>query len=123
MLIPSEPDRRSKVTLRWVTVTMRGRSWPGNPPVVQQRATALAVAGERVGQGTRTAEGELARHGQVADRASTAAAAARTHAGAARAQLRAVLGQQLVDRPAPVGSALPAHPRLAPDGPGSGRRR
>ena len=114
MLIPSEPDRRSKVNLRWVTVSMEGRSWVNTPPVVQQQAMGLAVAGERVGLGVRAAQDELTRHEQVADRASTAAAAARAHAGAARAELRAVLGQQLTDRPAPLGSALPAHPRLAP---------
>lgn len=92
--------------------------------MVQQRASALAKAGESVAGGVWTAQAEIGCHQPPAvDRTSTAAATARAQAGAARAQLRAALGQQLRDRPAPLASPLPAHPRLAPDGPVSGRTR
>ena len=44
-------------------------------------------------------------------------------AGVARAQMRAVLGQQLSDHPAPLSAVLPRHPALAPEGPISRRGR
>lgn len=100
------------MTLRWVTVSMEGPNWADTAPVVQQQATALVGVGERVGPGVRRAQRKLTRCVQVADRANTVAAAARAHAGAARAQLRAVLGQQLTEQPGLLGFALPFHPRL-----------
>ena len=125
MLIPSAADKTNQTALLWVPYG-RG-SGPGSvdeAPVVQQRASALAKAGESVAGGVWTAQADIGCHQPPAvDRTSTAAATARAQAGAARAQLRAALGQQLRDRPAPLASPLPAHPRLAPDGPVSGRTR
>ena len=125
MLIPSAADKTNQTALLWLPYG-RG-SGPGSvdeAPVVQQRASALANAGESVAGGVWTAQADIGCHQPPAvDRRSTAAATARAQAGAARAHLRAALGQQLRDRPAPLASPLPAHPRLAPDGPVSGRTR
>lgn len=122
MLIPSTADKTNQTNLLWVPCG-RGRGWASEPPVVQQQASALAKAGESVAPGVWTAQAEIGRHQPAVDRTGIAAAAARAQVGAARAQLRAVLGQQLGDRPAPLASPLPAHPRLAPEGPVSGRTR
>ena len=93
-------------------------------PVVQQQASAVARAAEGVAPGVRTAQAALDQHRvRIVDPSRRAAAQARSHAGAARAQLREVLGQQAGSFPPPLSSPLPSHPRLAPDGPVSGRGR
>ncbi len=115
-------DKTNQTNLLWVPYG-RGRGWASEPPVVQQQASALARAGESVAPGVWTAQAEIGRHQPAVDRTGIAAAAARAQVGAARAQLRAVLGQHLGDRPAPLASPLPAHPRLASEGPVSGRTR
>jgi len=122
-LVPSVADKRNTSDLLWVTDSMRSTSWADGPPAVLSAAEQLARAGERVGPAVREAQCELSRHQQAAEPAQVAAAAARAHVGAARAQLRAVLAQQQLDRPAPLASPWPAHPRLAPDGPLPGRGR
>lgn len=118
MLVPSDTDRRNNDHLMWVTDSMRGSSLTDGPPRVLDAAHALARAGDRVGPAVREAQSELGRHQQSIEPAQTAAAAARAHVGAARAQLREVLAQQ---QPAPLAPALPSHPRLASDRPGPGR--
>ena len=124
LLVPSIPDKRNTSALMWVTDSMRSPSWTAGPPQVLSAAETLARAGERVGPGVREAQFELSRHQRAAEPIqATAAAAARAHVGAARAQLREVLAQQQLHQPAPLASPLPAHPRLAPDGPVSGRTR
>ena len=123
MLVPSAADRSNKNNLRWVTASMRSASWTDEPPKVLATAEQLTRAGERVGPGVREAQFELSRHQQATEPAQAAAAAARAHVGAARAQLREVLAQQQLTQPAPLASALPAHPRLAPERPLPGRGR
>ncbi len=111
MLLPSTADKTNQTNLLWVPCG-RGRGWASEPPVVQHQASALAKAGESVAPGVWTAQAEIGRHQPAVDRTGIAAAAARAQVGAARAQLRAVLGQQLGDRPALLASPLPAHLRL-----------
>jgi len=125
MLVPSAADKSNKSSLLWVPASRgSGRSWKDGPPVVQQHASALARAAEGVAPGVRTAQAALDQHQvQTVDPARQAAAQARSHVGAARAQLREVLGQQADTFPPPLSSPLPSHPRLAPDGPVSGRGR
>jgi hypothetical protein len=125
MLVPSAADKSNTSSLLWVPASRAGgRSWKDGPPVVQQHASALARAAERVAPGVKTAQAALDQHQvQIIDPVRQAAAQARSHVGAARAQLREVLGQQAGTFPAPLSSPLPSHPRLAPDGPVSGRGR
>lgn len=123
MLVPSIPDKRNTSDLLWVTDSMRSTSWTAGPPKVLATAEQLTRAGERVGPGVREAQFELSRHQQATEPAQAAAAAARAHVGAARAQLREVLAQQQLTQPAPLASQLPAHPRLAPERPLPGRSR
>lgn len=124
MLVPSAPDNRNDSTLLWVPNRGSGRGQTSGPPVVQQHARTLATAAQGVTPGVRTAQAALDQHRvQVADPARDAAAQARSHVGAARAQLREVLRQQAGTFPPPLSSPLPSHPRLAPDGPMSGRAR
>jgi len=125
MLVPSAADKSNTSSLLWVPASPgSGRSGKAGPPVVQQYASAMAWAAEGVAPGVRTAQAALDQHQvQIVDRTRQAAAQARSHVGAARAQLRTVLGQQAGTLPAPLGSPLPSHPRLAPDGPVSGRGR
>ena len=120
LLVPSHADKRNRTQLLWVTERMRSGPSAEGPPKVQAAAEHLSRVGGLVGPGVREAQAELGRHQHVAEPARAAAAAARAHVGAARAQLRAVLGQQQ-DRPAPLAVPLSAHPRLAPDRPVSGR--
>ncbi len=120
MLVPNAAETRSTSKLLWVP----SRGWRDGPPVVQQHASAVARAAEGVVTGVRTAQAALDQHHvRVADPALQAAAQARSHVGAARAQLREALSQQASSLPPPLSSSLPAHPRLAPDGPVSGRGR
>lgn len=125
MLVPSAADKNNTSKLLWVPASRgSGRSGRDGPPVVQQHASAMARAAEGVAPGVRTALAALGQHRvQVVDPARRAAAQARSHVGAARAQLREVLGQQAGTVPPPLSSLLPLHPRLAPDGPVSGRGR
>ena len=95
----------------------------GPAPKLLAKAEEISHVAQSIGPGVRTAQAELSRHDQATEPARKAAAAARTHAGIARAQLRTVLNDQHTVRPAPLASPLPAHPRLAPDGPVSGRSR
>lgn len=117
MLVPSAADRSNTSNLLWVPNRR-------DTAAVQQHVAAVARAAESVEPGVRTACAalrDLQRH--VADPGRQAAAQARSHAGAARVQLREVLGQQAATIPPPLSAPLPAHPRLAPDGPVSGRGR
>jgi len=125
MLVPSAADKSNTSSLLWVPASRgNGRSGKDGPPVVQQHASAMARAAESVAPGVRTAQAALDQHQvQIVDPAAQAAAQARSHVGAARAQLRTVLGQQAGTFPPPLSSPLPSHPRLAPDGPVSGRGR
>jgi len=125
MLVPSAADKSNMSSLLWVPASRgSGRSGKAGPPVVQQHASALARAAEGVAPGVRTAQAVLDQQQvQIVDPAGRAAAQARSHVGAARAQLREVLGQQAGTFPPPLSSPLPLHPRLAPDGPVSGRGR
>jgi len=125
MLVPSAADKSNKSRLLWVPASRgSGRSGVDGPPVVQKHVSALASAAEGIAPGVRTAQAALEQHQvQNVDPARQAAAQARSHGGAARAQLREVLGQQAGPFPPPLSSPLPSHPRLAPDGPGSGRGR
>ena len=123
ILVPRDADKSNRSNLLWVTDSMRSQSWTDGPPKVLARAETLARAGERVGSGVREAQCELSRHERAAEPDQAAAVAARSHAGAARAELREVLARQQMHQPAPLSSPLPAHPRLAPDRPGTGRGR
>jgi len=125
MLGPSAADKSNTSSLLWVPASRgSGRSWKDGPPVVQQHVSAMARAAEGVAPGVRTAQAALDQHQvQIVDPARQAAAQARSHVGAARAQLREVLGWQAGTFPPPLSSPLPSHPRLAPDGPVSGRGR
>jgi len=125
MLVPSAADKSNTSSLLWVPASRgSGRSGKAGPPVVQQHASAIARAAEGVAPGFRTAQAALDEHQvQIVDPAGRAAAQARSHVGAARAQLREVLGQQPGTFPPPLSSPLPSHPRLAPDGSVSGRGR
>jgi hypothetical protein len=89
MLVPSSADKRNQSNLLWVTSQGRGSGWWDGVPQVQQDASALARAAEAVAPGVRAATAALQQHQeQVVDPAQQAAAQARRHAGAARAQLR-----------------------------------
>lgn len=122
LLVPSTADRRNKHNLMWVTSTMQPAQ--GGPPLVQQLASELARVAEQIEPGVRTANQNLARHTVAAtDPATRAAAAARNQAGAARAQLRAVLAQRMTEQPPALAYALSSHPRLAPAPKMSGPRR
>lgn len=124
MLVPSGADKRNTSSLLWVPTRGSGGGWRDRTPVVQQHASALARAAEGVAPGVRAAQAALDEHRvRVDDPARRAAAQARSHVGAARAQLREVLGQQAGTFPPPLSSPLPSHPRLAPDGPVSGPGR
>ena len=123
ILVPSEADRSNRSNLLWVTDGMRSHSWSDGPPKVLASAETLARAGERVGPGVGEAQCELSRHQRAAEPTQDAAVAARSNVGAARAQLREVLGRQQMHQPAPLSSPLPSHPRLAPERPGTGRGR
>ncbi len=95
MLVPSAADRSNTSSLLWVPASRGSGRWKDGPPVVQQYASALARAAEGVAPGVRTAQAALDQHQvQIVDPARQAAAQARSHVGAARAQLREVLGQQ-----------------------------
>jgi hypothetical protein len=109
MLVPSAADRTNATRLAWVTVTMNP---PGtDPPAVHDLAEQLARAGQTLRPALQSAYEDIHQHAVAPNTTGQAAAAARRHAGAARAELRAALGQ-LRDQPA-VGSApLPTHPRL-----------
>jgi hypothetical protein len=121
MLVPSAADKSNTSHLLWVP---SGRGYEHGSPVVQQHASALAIAAEGVAPGVRTAQAALDQHQvRIVDPARQAAAQARSHAGGARAQLREVLGQQAGSFPPPLSSLLPSHPRLAPDGPVLGQGR
>jgi hypothetical protein len=122
MLVPSSADEHNSTNLLWVTSQSRQRGWRDGVPQVQQDASAVARAAEAVGPGVRTATAALVQHQeQVVDPARQAAAKARQHLGAARAQLRDVLTAQAGRVPPPLSSPLPSHPRLAPDAPTRGR--
>ena len=121
MLVPATSDKHLDQGLSWVTARMDGPAGPA--PKLLAKAEEISHAAQSIGPGVRTAQAELSRHDQATEPARKAAAAARTHAGIARAQLRTVLNDQHPVRPAPLASPLPAHPRLAPDGPVSGRSR
>ncbi len=125
MLVPSAADERNKTSLLWVPARRgRGETWRYGPPVVQQHASALTTAAASVAPGVLTAQAALDQHqAPNVDRARQAAAQARSYVGAARAQLREMLNQQTAAVPPPLSSPLPSHPRLAPDGPVSGRGR
>jgi hypothetical protein len=131
MLVPRLSDDRNASKLLWVPAGARGRGSHG-PPAVRQHASAVAQAAEGVAPAVRTA---LAALSSVAARnsapsptegvhaTSEAAAQARRYAGGARAQLREILNRQTSHVPPPLSFPLPTHPRLAPDGPVSDRRR
>jgi len=125
MLVPSVANMSNRSSLLWVPAG-RG-SGPGcrhGPPVVQLYASDLAAAAEGVACGVGTAQAALEQHQvRAVDPAGQAAALARSHLGATRAQLREVLARQACILPPPLSSPLPAHPRLAPGGPVSGRGR
>lgn len=123
MLVPSAADKTNKSSLLWVPSRESGGG-RDSTPVVQQHASALARAAEGVSPGVRTAQAALDQHQvRIVDPVREAAAQARSHAGMARAQLREVLAQQAGTVPPPLSSPLPAHPRLAPNGPTVGRGR
>lgn len=124
MLVLSATDESNTSNLLWVPSRGSGPGREDGEPAVQEHASAVARAAEGVIPGVRIAQTALDQHRErIVDPARQAAAQARSHAGAARAQLRAVLGQQAGSFPPPLSSPLPSHPRLAPDGPVSGRGR
>ncbi len=125
MLVPSAADKHNKSNLLWVPASRKsGRSRKHEPPIVHQHASDLARTAASVGAGVRTAQAALDQHQvPIVDPARQAAAQARRHVGAARAQLREVLSQQAGTMPPPLSAPLPAHPRLAPDRPLPGRGR
>lgn len=108
--------------LMWVTSTMKPAH--NGPPMVQQLASELARVAGQIGSAIRAANQDLARHAvAAADPAQRAAAAARNHAGGARARLRAGLAQRMTQQPPALACPLPSHPRLAPLPRISGPRR
>jgi hypothetical protein len=136
MLVPRLADDRNAAKLLWVPDGARGRG-SHDPPVVRQLASAVAQAAAKVAPAVRTALAALSsEQGRRAAplradgcdaaseaAASDAAARARRYTGGARAQLREILSRQTSQVPPPLSFPLPNHPRLAPDGPVSGRRR
>lgn len=124
MLVPPVADERNASNLLWVPDGSRGRASQHGPAVVRQHASAVAQAAGSVAPGVRTALAALSQdQPQNSEQASKAAAQARSYAGGARAQLREILSQQAANVPPPLSLPLPSHPRLAPDGPVSGRGR
>lgn len=122
MLVPSVADARNRSNLQWVTTTMGPRL--SGPAVVQQLAGQLARTAGQVEPAVQVARAALARHtSRPPDGVRRAAAVARSHVGAARAELRAVLAQRLSERPVPLSAPLPSHPRLAPGLGAAGPRR
>ncbi len=103
MLVPSAADKNNTSNLLWVPSRGSGRGRKDGTPVVQQHASAVARAAEGVAPGVRTAQAALDQHQvQTVDPARRAAAQARSHVGAARAQLREVLAQQAGTFPPPL---------------------
>jgi hypothetical protein len=124
MLVPRVADERNASKLLWVPDGARGRGSQHGPAVVRQHASAVAQAAAGVAPGVSTALTALSQdRPDHVDAASKAAAQARSYAGGARAQLREILSRQAASLPPPLSFPLPAHPRLAPDGPVSGRGR
>jgi hypothetical protein len=109
MLVPSAADRTNPTRLAWVTVTMNGAG--NDPPAVHDLAEQLARAGLTLLPVLQSAYGDIYQHAAAPHATGQAAAAARRYAGAARAELRAALGQ-LSDQPALGCARLPSHPRL-----------
>lgn len=113
--------------VRWLPSGREGGcALVGETPRVQHDASALASAAERVGPPAWTAQGELRRHRQYTDQpvASTATGAEPdVEAGIARAQFRAVLGQQLAKRSGTDATPLTSHPRVPAEQHGHGRSR
>lgn len=109
MLVPSAADRTNRTLLAWVTTTMNPPDQ--QPPAVHELALELTRAADHVTPGVQSAREHLQHAAHVPDPIRQAAAAARSHAGAARAQLRTALGE-LSNQPLPHRTALPAHPRM-----------
>jgi len=122
MLVPSVADARNRTNLQWVTTTMGPRR--NDLATVQHLAGQLARTAGQVEPAVQAARADLARHTtRPPDAARQAAAAARSHVGAARAELRAVLARRLSEQPVPLSAPLPSHPRLAPGQRAAGPRR
>lgn len=122
MLVPNVHDGRHRTNLQWVTASMGSRR--DGPPAVQHLAGLLAQVAGQIEPAVRVAQADLARHTtRPPDAADQAAAAARSHVGAARAELRAVLSRRLTEQPLPLSAQLPSHPRLAPGPHATGPRR
>ena len=114
MLVPSAADKTNKTNLLWMPSRGSGPGREDGAPAVLEHASVVASAAEGVAPGVRAAQAALDEHRvQVVDPARQAAAQARSHVGAARTQLRAVLAQQAGSFPPPLSSPLPSHPRLA----------
>jgi hypothetical protein len=95
ILIPNRSDRHW-TSLSWVTAQMGPRR--EGPPAVQRVVDELASAAARLGPAVRCAQTDLRRHQSVGvDPAKQALLAARSHAGAARGQLRATLARRITD--------------------------
>jgi hypothetical protein len=113
MLIPGVADPRSSTATSWVTATMGPRR--DGPPAVVTAAGELSVTARRVAPALRRAGEDLLRSATVPPTPSQQATiAARRYAGAARVELRQALADRTTRQPAPLATALPAHPRSAP---------
>ncbi len=113
LLVPGCPSELNPTSLSWVMPHMN--TWREGPPAVQRAAEELARTASRLGPAVRFAVDDVRGHRNVeVDPTKQALAAARSHAGAARGQLRVVLGQRITDQPTPLPVTLSAHPQLAP---------
>ncbi len=113
LLVPARPSRSNTTSLSWVSPASMGAPTDG-PPAVHRAAADLVRAGEAVRAAARVAERAPSPTQAVAPTSSQRAlAAAITHAGAARNELRAVLAQRVEDHPDALAGPLPTHPRVA----------
>ncbi len=113
LLVPGSPSALNPTSLSWVMPHMN--PWREGPPAVQRAADEMARTASRLGPAVQFAMDDVRRHRNVeVDPTMRALTAARSHAGAARDQLRAVLGQRITDQPRPLPVPLPSHPQLAP---------
>jgi len=122
LLVPNHGTESSRTSMAWVTPRMVPQQ--GGPPTVQQAARQLAAAAAPIRPAIRLAQRHLAQHRTAAANPAQRAVDAAIHqAGAARGQLRTVLGRRLTEQPGVLSAALPAHPRLAPTRPDPTARR
>lgn len=122
MLVPGiSSEHHSAQASMWVTATMGPHR--DTPPQVVVDAGQASVTARRIAPAIRQAGEALARHAAVPSQGRQALVAARRHAGAAQAELRAALSKRMSDQPAVLAGELPSHPRLAPPARFSGPHR